>query len=263
MSVLNEICTKKQGHIDICKSNIPLAAIIAEAKNNVTKQKFRKNILEKTSKNEIALIAEVKKASPSHGLIRKDFDPVNIARIYTDAGATCLSVLTDEPYFQGHDKYLQDIRQVTQLPLLRKDFMIDPYQIYESRFLGADCILLIMAALTNTQAEEMRGIAEELGMDTLCEVHDAEELHRAIELNFDMIGINNRNLKTLEVSLDRGLELAKNLPATVTRIAESGIHNHDHIAIYQEAGFHGFLVGESLMRQPDISTATKTLLGNT
>ena len=167
------------------------------------------------------------------------------------------------PYFQGHDTYLQEIRQATDLPLLRKDFMIDPYQIYESRILGADCILLIMAALSDTQAEEMSGIASELGMDTLCEVHDEKELQRAIDLKFNMIGINNRNLKTLDVSLERGLAMAKDLPSDVTRIAESGIHKHEHISMYQSAGFHGFLVGESLMRQPDIATATKTLLGKT
>ncbi|HIF26797.1 MAG TPA: indole-3-glycerol phosphate synthase TrpC [Micavibrio sp.] len=263
MSVLNEICTKKQDHVEACKSQRPLTEVITESKNNKTQQRFRKRILDKASSNKVALIAEVKKASPSHGLIREDFDPVKIARIYSESGAACLSVLTDVPYFQGHDTYLQEIRQATDLPLLRKDFMIDPYQIYESRILGADCILLIMAALSDTQAEEMSGIASELGMDTLCEVHDEEELQRAIDLKFNMIGINNRNLKTLDVSLERGLAMAKDLPPDVTRIAESGIHKHEHITMYQSAGFHGFLVGESLMRQPDIATATKTLLGNT
>ena len=141
--------------------------------------------------------------------------------------------------------------------------MIDPYQIYESRILGADCILLIMAALSDAQAQEMGAITAELGMDVLCEVHDEEELQRAIDLEFNIIGINNRNLKTLDVSLRRGLDMAQNLPKDVTRIAESGIHTHDHIRMYQNAGFHGFLVGESLMRQPDIITATRTLLGNT
>ena len=263
MSVLNEICTQKQDHVEACKSQRPLTEVITESKNHTIQQRFRKSILDRASSNKVALIAEIKKASPSHGLIREDFDPVKIARIYSESGATCLSVLTDMPYFQGHDTYLKEIRQTTDLPLLRKDFMIDPYQIYESRILGADCILLIMAALSDTQAEEMSGIANELGMDTLCEVHDEKELQRAIDLKFNMIGINNRNLKTLDVSLERGLALAKDLPPDVTRIAESGIHKHEHITMYQSAGFHGFLVGESLMRQPDIATATKTLLGNT
>lgn len=263
MSVLNEICTKKQDHVQACKAQLSLEDVKIKAQENVTKQRFRASILDKNSSNQVALIAEVKKASPSHGLIREDFDPVTIARQYTEAGATCLSVLTDAPYFQGHDTYLQQIRAVTDLPLLRKDFMIDPYQIYESRILGADCILLIMAALSDAQAQEMGAITAELGMDVLCEVHDEEELQRAIDLEFNIIGINNRNLKTLDVSLRRGLDMAQNLPKDVTRIAESGIHTHDHIRMYQNAGFHGFLVGESLMRQPDIITATRTLLGNT
>lgn len=263
MSVLNEICTLKKEHVKACKSVKSLNKVKEESENAKTKQRFRKSILDKALKKDVALIAEVKKASPSHGLIREDFDPVKIAKIYTEAGATCLSVLTDTPYFQGHDSFLEAIREATPLPLLRKDFMVDPYQIYESRILGADCILLIMAALTNAQAEEMAGIAYELGMDVLCEVHDEDELQRAIDLNFEMIGINNRNLKTLEVSLEQGMKLAKQLPQDTTRIAESGIHKHEHIAMYQDAGFHGFLVGESLMRQEDISAATKTLLGNT
>lgn len=261
MSVLNEICAKKKDHIDTQKSKISFYDLKLKAQENLTKQIFRKAILAKALNNKVALIAEVKKASPSHGVIRKNFAPVSIATAYKTAGATCLSVLTDTPYFQGDDSCFKQIRSKVDLPMLRKDFMIDPYQIYESRVLGANCVLLIMAAITDMQAQEMAGIASELGMDVLCEIHDEEELTRAADMKFDMIGINNRDLKTLDVSLQRGLDMVSMLPPDTLKIAESGIHTHDQIQMYMDRGFHGFLVGESLMRKDDIEEATRALLG--
>lgn len=208
-----------------------------------------------------SLIAEVKKASPSKGVIRADFDPVEIAKAYENNGASCLSVLTDEPYFQGHDDYLIAIKEAVSIPLLRKDFMIDEYQIYESRALGADCILLIMAALNDNLAQELNGIARELCMDVLVEIHDQEELQRAKKLEPAMMGVNNRNLKTLTVDINTCRLLEGLIPDTSLKVAESGIEDHATIMALYESGYKAFLVGESLMRQPDIGKATRALLG--
>lgn len=259
MSVLKQICIDKKDHVRIKKGEVPLKEIKSIIKDNELTRSFKSNI--DTQDNDlIALIAEVKKASPSKGVIRENFDPVQIAKEYESAGACCLSVLTDEPYFQGHDSYIKLIKDSVSLPILRKDFMIDTYQIFESKYLGADCVLLIMAALEDAQAEDLYHTAKELGLDVLTEVHDAEELQRAIALNVEMIGINNRNLKTLEVTLQTSLDLAHQMPTNVTRISESGIYKNDDIVMLQEAGFKGFLVGESLMRQKDISLAVSKLL---
>lgn len=259
MSVLQKICNDKQEHIAFKKGQLSLADIKAKSKDCAPTRSFKIKLSDQRQKG-VALIAEIKKASPSRGIIRADFDPVKIADAYQNAGATCLSVLTDIPYFQGEDRYVQAVRDVVELPVLRKDFMIDPYQIYESRVLGADCILLIMAALEDNQAEDLYGIASELGMDVLTEVHDEEELHRATAINAQMIGINNRNLKTLEVTLQTSIELAQKMPESVLRISESGIYTNNDIKMLTEKGFHGFLVGESLMKQDDIETAVRTLI---
>lgn len=207
-----------------------------------------------------AIITEVKKASPSKGIIREDFSPVEIAKIYKESGATCLSVLTDEPYFKGHDDFLIDIKKNVDIPVLRKDFMIDPYQIYESRALGADCVLLIMAALDNAMARDLYETAVGLGMDVLVEVHDLKELERVLMLNPMMVGVNNRNLKTLEVDINTSIELSMNIPSTTYRISESGIGSRETIKNLQNVGYEGFLVGESLMRQNDIKSAVRNLL---
>jgi indole-3-glycerol phosphate synthase len=207
------------------------------------------------------LIAEIKKASPSGGLIRPDFAPAELAQAYRSGGATCLSVLTNEPYFQGAAAHLQQVRRAVDLPVLRKDFILDPWQIYESRAMGADCILLIMAALTNDEARDLEALARSLDIDVLAEVHDRSELDRALGLQTDLIGINNRNLKTLDTDLAVTEELSPLVPPDRFLIAESGIRNHADVQRIARAGVLCFLVGESLMRQDDVTAATRTLLG--
>ena len=194
-------------------------------------------------------------------MIREDFSPDILAQSYAEGGATCLSVLTDEPYFQGNDTYLQQARNACTLPVLRKDFMLDTYQVTESRALGADCILLIMAALENQQACELLHAAAELGMDALVEVHDEWELERAVEkVEADLIGVNNRDLKTLTIDLETSRRLARYMPRSCTRVSESGIYTHEDIVQLQQCGYNAFLVGESLMREPDVTQATRALL---
>ena len=209
-----------------------------------------------------AVIAEVKKASPSKGIIRADFDPQSIAKSYTEAGAACLSVLTDREYFQGDDDYIRQVRGVTDLPILRKDFMIDAWQIYQSRLLGADCVLLIVAALGDAQLLELTILAHELGMDVLTEVHNEEELERALQTPTQMIGINNRNLKTFETSLDVSIRLKQHVNDDVLVISESGIHSHAHVQHLQQHGISTFLIGESFMRQDDPGAALQEIVFN-
>ena len=218
--------------------------------------------LEAASASGYGLIAELKKASPSKGLIRADFDIPSLARAYADGGASCLSVLTDKHYFQGDDAFLMAARTVSSLPVLRKDFMIDPVQILHSRALGADCILLIMAALSDAQAQELEAAAHELGMDVLIEVHDSTELDRAIQLTSPLMGINNRNLKTMEISLQVGLDMLPRLPKDRIAIAESGLFTSDDLALMAATGARCFLIGESLMRSDDVTSATAALLAN-
>lgn len=207
------------------------------------------------------LIAEIKKASPSAGLIRPEFDPAELAATYHAAGATCLSVLTDGPYFQGCTQDLQAARSAVPMPVLRKDFMLDPWQIMESRLMGADCVLLIMAALTDGMARELEELARALDMDVLVEVHDRRELDRALGLQTSLIGINNRNLKTLKTDIETTAELAPHVPGDRFLVAESGIRSHDDVKRLAEAGARCFLVGESLLKQADVGAATRALLG--
>lgn len=206
-----------------------------------------------------AVIAEIKKASPSKGVLREDFDPVAIAQSYAEAGASCLSVLTDRDFFQGSEAYLQAAREACTLPVLRKDFTIDPYQVYEARVLGADCILLIVAALGDATLRELYGLARELGMDVLVEVHDAEELDRALALGAELVGINNRDLRTFETRLETTLALLERIPEDRLVVTESGIHGIEDVRMMRDHGVNAFLVGEAFMRSPDPGEALRRL----
>ena len=263
MNKLQEICNVKLEHIKSQKSKISLASLEDIAKSQSQTRGFAKALQTKQQENKFGLIAEVKKASPSKGLIRADFNPTKIAAAYQDGGAACVSVLTDAPYFQGDDEYLKQVRAEVALPVLRKDFMLEPYQITESRALGADCILLIMAALSNAQAAELEAAASEYGMDVLVEVHDATETELTLKtLKSPLLGVNNRSLKTLEVSLETSKQLASIIPDNYIKVCESGIATNNDLKEMKEFGFNSFLVGESLMRQPDVLEATKALLGS-
>ena len=258
---LQQICADKCNHIGQRKQEVSEAQLRELAALQSPPRGFHARLAEKTERKETALICEIKKASPSKGLIRVDFNPQRLAMAYADGGATCLSVLTDVPYFQGEDTYLPLARHACELPVLRKDFMLDTYQITESRALGADCILLIMAALSSAQARELEDAAHGLGMDVLVEVHDDEELERALKtLSSRLIGVNNRNLKTLEVDLATSERLADSIPDGYTTVCESGIASPADVARMRSSGYYCFLVGESLMRQPDVENATRTLL---
>ncbi len=270
MNILDEICDKKREHVARRRKEVPQVLLEAQIAKAEKPRGFVDAILSKSPLpigerarvrgDLVAIIAEIKKASPSQGIIRADFNPAQIAKTYEDNGAACLSVLTDEPYFQGKDEYLAEAKAASNLPALRKDFMVDPYQIYESRALGADGVLLIMAALSDDEALTMHKLAENLGMDVLVEVHDEKELRRALALKPQMIGINNRNLKTLAVDINTSFRLAPMIPDGIIKVAESGISNRDTILKLQDSGFNAFLIGESLMRQSDIGAGLRALL---
>lgn len=260
-NTLEKICADTLADLQRRQAATPLAAIEKLAAQASPPRGFLNALTSKANEGKPALIAEIKKASPSKGIIRADFDPPSLAQAYQSGGAACLSVLTDKPYFQGDDAYLKAARAAVSLPALRKDFMLDPYQIIESRALGADCILLIMAALSDSQAKELYDLATSLGMDALIEVHNEPEMTRALtHLNPTMIGINSRNLKTLHVDLQVSFDLVKMIPHDTFKIAESGITSSADVESLMKAGFQGFLVGESLMRQPDVEAATRALL---
>ncbi|MEO5365342.1 MAG: indole-3-glycerol phosphate synthase TrpC [Magnetococcus sp. WYHC-3] len=262
MSVLKEICERKAEHVRERKAVTPEPELIQIIKEQPKPRGFASRLEEVAESGQPALITEVKKASPSKGIIREDFDPVAIAKAYERAGAACVSVLTDAPYFQGSDSDFRAVRAAISLPMIRKDFMISPYQIYESRAMGADCVLLIMAALDDSLAHGLHTLASELRMDVLVEVHDAEELQRAVQLRPKMIGVNNRNLKTLAVDVQTSLDLGLRIPPSALKIAESGISDSATIERLQTVGYAGFLIGESLMRQSDIERGVSELLGN-
>jgi indole-3-glycerol phosphate synthase len=257
---LARICADKREHIALRKAQRAQGAVEAAARQALPPRGFAKRLAAAVADGRYGLIAEIKKASPSKGLIRADFDPAALARAYRDGGATCLSVLTDEPYFQGRDEYLTAARSAVELPVLRKDFMLDPYQIAESRALGADAVLLIMAALSDQQAAELHGAAAGWDMDTLVEVHDEAELRRALRLPARLIGINNRNLKTLAVDLSTAERLAPLVGHDRLVVAESGLATPADLARMERAGASIFLIGESLMREADVAAATRRLL---
>lgn len=249
--ILKKILATKEIEVAASKAAVSLDQLQALAEAQPEPRDFVGSIYKKVVANKPAVIAEIKKASPSKGIIREDFNPAQIARSYEKGGAACLSVLTDAEYFQGSAEYLRQARAACKLPVLRKDFMIDPYQIFEARAMGADCVLLIVAALELKQMQALELLANELGMAVLVEVHDADELELALQLDTPLIGINNRNLRTFEVSLQTTLDLLKALPEDRFVVTESGIFTPEDVKLMRDNDVQAFLVGEAFMRQPD------------
>ena len=260
---LARICADTAAEVDRRRLATPIAALKTRIAHRRDRPRgFGHALKQKLIARTCGLIAEIKRTSPSGGLIRGNLDPAGIARDYQAGGATCISVLTDGPYFQGSLADLEAVRAAVPLPLLRKDFIIDPWQVYESRAYGADCILLIMAALTDAQAIELEGLARDLDLDVLVEVHDGAELDRALGLQTPLIGINNRNLKTLRTDIETTIALAPNVSPGRILVTESGIRDSADVRRLAAVGAHCMLVGESLLRQPDVVAATRALLGS-
>jgi len=259
--ILLRILRRKAEEICERSTTTSLQEIEFRRKTAPAPRRFTEAIRQCIKTGKAAVIAEIKKASPSKGIIREQFHPAQIARSYEAGGATCLSVLTDQDFFQGADEYLQQARAACSLPVLRKDFIIDPYQIHESRSLGADCILLIVAALSNAQLAEFSELAHQLGMDVLVEVHNREELERALALDITLLGINNRNLRNFETSLQTTLELLPLIPPQHIVVTESAIHTPDDVALMRDNGVHAFLVGEAFMRADEPGEKLSALFG--
>ena len=249
--ILHRILARKAEEVAERRQRLPLAELEARLADAAQLRNFAAALDSRIAEGQPAVIAEIKQASPSKGVLRADFDPAAIAAGYARGGAACLSVLTDVDFFQGADAYLQQARAACPLPVLRKDFMLDPYQVVEARAIGADCILLIVAALEDARMQELAGLAQDLGMNVLVEVHDAAELERALRLPCRLIGINNRDLRSFEVSLGTTLDLLAEIPGDRLVITESGIHTPADVALMREHGVHAFLVGEAFMRAPE------------
>ncbi len=262
-NILEEIYQHKLVEVRERKKFLSVPDICAQIKCSENKPKdFFAALKAKDEKAEIGLICEIKKASPSHGIIREDFNHIEIAKSYVEAGATCLSILTDEKYFQGKNDYLREVRAITNLPILRKDFIVDTYQIYEAKMLGADCILLIVAMLGDEKLIELEKCALDAGLSVLIEVHNEEELQRASKLKSKLLGINNRDLKTLKVDLQTSLNLCEKVPNDYVLIAESGIKDRLDIELLQQAGINCFLIGEHFIRQKNIAKAVRDIQVN-
>lgn len=257
--ILNRILARKQQEIEQRQRSEPLKNLQQKAADASPPRGFVAALKGRVELGEAAVIAEIKKASPSKGVIREDFDVVAIARSYAAGGASCLSILTDRDFFQGHEDFLVAARAACELPVIRKDFIMAPYQVVESRSLGADCILLIVAALDDAALAGLYKEAQALGMDVLVEVHDRDELERALKLDLELIGINNRDLRTFDTSLDTTIDLLELVPGDCLVVTESGIHTRDDIALMREHDVHAFLVGEAFMRAPDPGQGLKQL----
>jgi indole-3-glycerol phosphate synthase len=262
--ILKRILATKFDEVAKASSQVAMHVLRSDAEASLQEsflkpRGFAANIEKKIAAGHAGVITEIKKASPSKGVFREDFNPAEIAKSYEKHGAACLSVLTDKEYFQGSARYLREARQACTIPVLRKDFLVDPYQVYEARAMGADAILLIAAALDDAQMKDFENIAHELNMDVLVEVHDAHELERALKLNTPLLGINNRNLRTFEVSLQTTLSLLKDIPKEKRVVTESGILTKEDVALMRAAQVHAFLVGEAFMRQPDPGVALAEL----
>ncbi|GAB3766162.1 indole-3-glycerol phosphate synthase TrpC [Ramlibacter monticola] len=257
--ILEKIVAVKREEVAAGKKKKSLEAMREDAFSRVLTRDFEGALRAKIAAGQSAVIAEIKKASPSKGVLREDFIPADIAQSYAEHGAACLSVLTDRQFFQGQPDYLKQARASCDLPVLRKDFMIDPYQVYEARAMGADCILLIAACLSDAQMAELEAVARSLDMAVLVEVHDGEELQRALKLKTALVGVNNRNLRTFEVSLDNTLGLLKDVPAGKLLVTESGILKREDVQTMRAAGVHAFLVGEAFMRAEDPGEALAAL----
>lgn len=257
--VLKKIIARKYEEIEQAKAARPLSELRAKLAEASPARGFRQALQNKIDAGSPAVIAEIKKASPSKGVIRENFIPDEIARSYAGAGAACLSVLTDRDFFQGHDTFMQQAREACTLPVIRKDFMVEPYQIDESRVLGADCVLLIVSALSDDQLAELYGRSRELGMDVLVETHDEEELERALKLSPDLLGINNRNLRTFEVTLETTFRMLERVPSETLLVTESGILSREDVKSMRERDVNAFLVGEAFMREEDPGAHLKSL----
>lgn len=261
--ILKKILARKLEELQQRCADLPLPELKEKLQGAKATRGFVRAIEESLSQGRSAVIAEIKKASPSKGVIRPDFHPAEIARSYEAGGASCLSVLTDVDFFQGCDEYLQQARNACKLPVLRKDFIVDPYQVYEARYIGADCILLIVAALSDTQLGELAGLAQQLDLDVLMEVHDGEELERALQIPGRLVGINNRNLRTFEVRLETTTELLHMIPDDRIVVTESAIHSPQDVQFMRDHGVNTFLVGEAFMREVDPGQTLQALFYQT
>jgi indole-3-glycerol phosphate synthase len=259
-TILDKIAAYKREEVKAAKAEHPLRGLMVQAREASSPRGFRAALEAARKRKKPGLIAEIKKASPSQGVIRADFDPEKIARAYERGGATCLSVLTDTPSFQGAPEDLIVARQATHLPVLRKDFMLDPYQIVQSRALGADCVLVIMAMLPDETVAQLLGAAREWGMDAIIEVHDEDEMTRALEFECGLIGINNRDLKTFVTDIETTIRLQPRVPADRHVVAESGLSKPEDLTKLAKAGISSYLIGESLMRADNVEAATHSLL---